>query len=117
LNLLSCREANVSDCPCHGIKPYCEYCVDHFKRQAGQAKELRQEVERLKADAAAKDKALDEAERALKRVADRGAPCLCCDQGYDDFPCSCYDEMAKAKEAVASIPDVLSSIAEIRGKG
>lgn len=40
-------------------------------------------------------KALEKVVATLKRRNDPGELCYYCDRGYDDMPCTCWDEMDK----------------------
>lgn len=37
----------MSDCPCHGVRPYCNFCLDYFESKAAECDKLRPEVKRL----------------------------------------------------------------------
>lgn len=49
---------------------------------------------------------------ALKRICDRGSPCLNCDLGYESERCDCYENIAKTNAAIIRGKEVLEQIGE-----
>lgn len=59
----------------------------------------------------------DELAAAAKRTSAYGMPCLCCDKGFEDMECTCFEGMARDKETMVSLKDALEAYERARGGG
>jgi hypothetical protein len=55
-------------------------------------------------------KKLEAVAEAAKRVRDRGYPCQCCDKGYDDEYCTCWEEIARDKSNLKGLFQALAAL-------